>query len=455
VAERSAITAAYAGSLLTLGLLSALVYDPAAQGCSQCPKNLLVVHGSAGAYTQLNRVGVYVGLAWTVVVIALVCWRLTRSSVAARRLAGPVLAAGGAYLALVAADFAAGLGRGYLSNDPIDRRLWLGQAAALGLLVLALAWSWDRGRRARARLARLVVELAGAPVPGALEQALSRNLGDPGVRLSYPLADGRHVDAEGQLVDPQPGSTPLVRDGVEVALLSHRPGLLDDPGLVEALAATARLALDHERLRAELLAHLDELRSSRARIVLAADQERRRLERDLHDGAQQRLVALTIALRLARTRVPADPECDDALVERLERADSELRAAIDELRALANGIFPAVLADEGLASAVRSLAEETTGRIRIVEVPERRFDPPVESAAYRLITQTIGHDGTGPVRIAARADDGLLVVELETETTLGELGDVEDRVGAVGGTLEVGHDAGGHARIRAEIPCAS
>jgi signal transduction histidine kinase len=455
LADRAAIATAYTGSLLALGVLSALVYDPAAQGCSECPGNLLLVHGSASAYRQLNRVGVYLGLVWTVLVLVLLAWRLVRSSVARGRLVGPVLATGGAYLALVATDFAAGLRRGYLSNDPIDRRLWLAQAATLVLLVLALAWSWLRGRRTRRRLARLVVELAAAPAPGALEQALARSLDDPGLRLAYPLADGRYVDAGGSQVEPEPGSTVLVRDGVEVALLSHKPGLLDDLGLVEALAATARLALDHERLRAELLAHLDDLRSSRARIVLTADHERRRLERDLHDGAQQRLVALTIALRLARTQLQADRNSEQALISRVDRADHELRTALQELRALANGIFPAVLADEGLASAVHALAEETSGRINITEVPERRFDPAVESAAYRLIAQTIDHEGVDPVQVAARAVDGLLVVELESRRAPNDLDELEDRVGALGGTLDVFAAAGGHARIRAEIPCAS
>jgi signal transduction histidine kinase len=453
--ERAATASAYAGSLFALGLLSALVYDPAAEGCHQCPANLLLVHGSPSAYRLLNHVGVDLGLVWAVLVLALLAWRLARSSVAARRLLGPVLAAGGAYLALVAADFAASLHRGYLANDPIDLRLRLWQAVALTLVALALGWSWLRGRRTRARLARLVVDLAAAPAPGGLEQALARSLGDPGLRLAYPLADGRYVDAEGRQVARLNESTALARDGIEVAILSHRPGLLDDPGLVEALTATTSLALDHERLRAQLLAHLADLRSSRARIVLTADQERRRLERDLHDGAQQRLVTLMIALRLARTQLQADPDCDPALVDRVERADGELRAALSELRALANGIFPAVLADEGLAAAVQALAEERPGRIRIANLPAQRFDSAVESAAYRLVAQAINHEDDDPVEIVARIDHRLLVVELESAQAPDDLGDLEDRVGALGGTLDVFHAAGGHARIRAEIPCVS
>lgn len=453
--ERAAIATAYVGSLLALGLLSALVYDPAAEGCHQCPANLLLVHGSPSAYRLLNRVGIDLGLVWAVLVLALLAWLLVRSSVAARRLLGPALAAGGAYLALVAADFAVSLHRGYLLNDPIDLRLRLWQAVALTLLASALAWSWLRGRRTRARLARLVVELAAAPAPGGLEQALALSLGDPGLRLAYPLADGRYVDAEGRQVDRLKESTALARDGIEVAMLSHKPGLLDDPGLVEALTATTSLALDHERLRAQLLTHLANLRSSRARIVLTADQERRRLERDLHDGAQQRLVTLTIALRLARTQLQADPDCDRTLVDRAERADGELRAALGELRALANGIFPAVLADEGLAAAVQALAEERPGRIRISDLPAQRFDSAVESAAYRLIAQAINHEDDHPVEIVARIDDRLLVVELDSAQAPDDLGDLEDRVGALGGTLDVFHAAGGHARIRAEIPCVS
>ena len=453
--ERAVAAAAYAGSLLALGLLAALVYNPAAQGCSQCPANLLLVHGSATVYRQLNRAGIYLGLVWAVLALGLLAGRLVRSSVAVRRQLAPVLAAGCAYLALVTADFAVSVPRGYLSNDPIDRRLWLGEAGAVALLTLGLAWSWLRARRTRARLARLVVELSAAPSPGALEQALARILDDPSLRLAYRLADGRHVDAEGGDVDPGPASTTLARGGAEVALLTHKPGLLEDPGLLDALAGTAGLAFEHERLRAELLAQLADLRGSRARIVAAGDAERRRLERDLHDGAQQRLVALTIALGLIRARLHADPGCDRAVLARAGEADRELRAALADLRALANGIFPAALAEEGLAAAVEALAEDMPGRMRITGLPPERLDPAVESAAYRVIAETLKDGGPGPVRVAARTHGGVLIVELDSETIPGGHPDLEDRLGALDGTLEFGHAPGGQVRIRAEIPCAS
>ena len=454
VARQAAIATAYAGSLLGLGLLPALVYDPGAQGCSQCPRNLLLVHGSPALYRQFNRAGVYVGLLWTVLTVALLAGLLARSSFAARRQLTPLLIPGCAYLSIVAADFAASVQRGYLSNDSVDRWLWLGEAVALTLVALAPAWTWMRGRRTRARLARLVVDLSSAPSPGGLEQALARSLGDPGVRIAYPTVTGRYIDAGGRPADPGPTWTALQREGVEVAVLSHRPGLLDDPGLVENLAATARLALDHERLRAELLAHLAELRSSRERIVATGDQARRRLERDLHDGAQQRLVGLALALGLLSTQLQARPEPDLALLARVQAADRELRAALGDLRALANGIFPAVLADEGLAAAVWALAEEEPGTIRIRALPEQRLNPAIESAAYRVIADAVRHAVQPPLSVAARIIDGLLVVEIFGDGSPADLTDLEDRVGALDGTLELEHAANRDITIRAEIPCA-
>ncbi len=453
--ERTVIAVAYGGSLLALGLLSALVFNPAAQGCSECPRNLLLIDGSTSLYQALTRAGIYLGLAWTTAAFALVGWRLARSTAAMRGVIAPVVLAGCLYLSLVAAEFVVSLRRGFLSNDPLDRRLWSAEAVALVLLAAAVAWSWLRARRTRTGLARLVIELAEAPSPGRLEQALARSLRDPGLRLSYPLGDGRYVDADGRPREPGQASTALVRDGAEVALLTHKPGLLDDPGLLEEVAATARLALENERLHAELLAQLADLRASRARIVTTGDAERRRLERDLHDGAQQRLVALTLELRIARIHLETQPNPDPQLIQRTQQAEDELRDALATLRELAAGVFPAVLADEGLAAAVEALAEETRARIRIITLPEQRLAPDVETAAYHLISETLKHAGSQPVTLTAFTNDGLLVIELESERTLTELSELEDRLGALDGTLQLDQANSGEARIRAEIPCAS
>jgi signal transduction histidine kinase len=451
--ERAAVLAAYAGSVLTLGLLSVLVYDPAQQGCSQCPANLLLVHPNANLYRQFNHAGIYLGLVWTALVIALIGWQLARSTAAVRLRLAPVLVAGCAYLGLVGADFTVSAGRGFLASDPVDRHLWEAQAAALVLVALAVGWSWLRTRRARARLARLVLELSRAPSPGRLEQALERGLGDPGLNVAYRRADGSYVDADGNPALPGPESTALLRDGIEVARLTHRAGLLEEPGLVETLSATASLPLEHERLRAELLAQLSDLRVSRTRIVATGDAERRRLERNLHDGAQQQLVALSLALALRQTQLGNAPQPDHALIARIARAHVELRAALNDLRALAEGIFPAVLADEGLLAAVEALAEERPGTARIVRLPARRLSLAAESAAYRVIAQTVRHAGRHPVPVTAMEHDGRLVIEIEIDRPPPDLTDLEDRVGALDGTLELEPMGESEARLRAEIPC--
>jgi signal transduction histidine kinase len=453
--ERAVLAAAYGGSLLLLGLLPALVFDPAAEGCSTCPRNLALIHGNASLHQDFNRAGIYLGLAWTAAAVALLGLRLARSTPALRALLAPVAGAGCLYLGLVAAEFVVSLQRGYFFYDPRDRRIWLAAALALILLAVAVAWSWLRARRTRTRLARLVVELAQTLSPGGLEQALAASLGDPGLRLSYPLDDGRYVDAHGQPHEPGATSTALVRNGVEVAMLTHKPGLLDDGALADELAMAARLGLENERLRAELLAQLADLRASRARIVTTGDAERRRLERDLHDGAQQRLVALTLELRTARLRLETEPDPDPALLERARRAEDQLRDALAALRKLAAGIFPAVLADEGLAAATEALAEETEERLRIVTVPERRLAPAVETTAYRLVSATLNSAHGHPVTLSAFTDDGLLTIELDSARVPSDLTELEDRVGALDGTLELDSTPGGGPRIRAQIPCAS
>jgi signal transduction histidine kinase len=264
---------------------------------------------------DLTHVGVYLGLGWAVALVTLGAVRLARGSAANR----PVMAAGVAYLGCVAATFALSLDRGAISNGTVER-LWLGEAAALVAVALAIAWSWLRGRRARSAVARLVVDLAQSPPPGGLRDALAGIVGDPGLVLVYPVAPGRLVDARGIPAKPAPGQqrTSLIRERNVVAVLGHAPGLLDDEQLVDEVTAASRLALENERLQAEVRARVEELRASRARIVEAGDAERKRLERDLHDGAQQRLVGLALSLRLLCSRL-ASPE--------LARAEAELRLA--------------------------------------------------------------------------------------------------------------------------------
>ena len=451
--ERAGLVLAYVSTILVLGLLPTLAFDPAAQGCTECPSNLLSVTSDPGAVEAFSRAGLILGLAWTSVLAALAVLRIVRSSSAARLLTAPVLVALVVYLGLVAAVYAHALERGFLSNDTVDRQLWLGQAAALGALTLGVALAWARGLRARTSVARLVIELSDAPATGELRDALARALGDPSLELAYPLGSDRHVDAHGRPVELQDTDgrvvTPLVRGGAPVALLIHKADLRDDPGLLEDVGAAASLALDNERLQAEARAQLEQLRASRARSVEAGDAERRRLERDLHDGAQQRLVVLSLALRLLRA------ELGDEGAEHVDAAERELRAALSELRELAHGIYPAVLVDEGLATALDALAEDGQVPLAIDSLPDERLAPAVEAAAYFLVAEVAKHGIGSGVKVRVGIEEERLLVEIDSAGRLDDdLVHLEDRIGALDGALTVEPTSAGRTTIRAEVPCA-
>src|SRR3954454_20394862 len=452
--ERFVLSVAYGTTVVLLGLAAALVFDPAAQGCSQCPANHLAATSDPGLLAALQRDGVWLGLAWAPALACIAAWRVARSSSAARLVTAPVLLAAVVYLGLVTADYAHSLGRGFLSNDEIEKRLWAGQAAALVALALGVVLAWVRGRRARDEVARLVVELGEAPAPGGLRDALARALADPDLELAYPLGEARQVDAAGQAIELSRvegrAVTPLVRGGRPVAVLGHRAALLDDPGLLEEVGTAARLALDHERLEAELRAQLEALRASRARAVETGDAERRRLERDLHDGAQQRLVVLSLGLRLLGDKLDRNTR------GRLDTAESELKAALEDLRELGRGIYPAVLADEGLAAALDSLAEEAQIPITVGQVAPERVAAPVEAAAYFLVAELVKGSGTTGLTVTTALSETWLIIDIEATGQLeNDLAHLEDRIGALDGALTVERSASDRVAVRAEVPCGS
>jgi signal transduction histidine kinase len=450
----AAVLLAVAGltSLGLLGLASAAVLDPVAQGCSDCPANRLLVSGDANAWQHVGQAGLGLTIAWTATLIVLAGTRLARSSPARRRLATPVLVPAVGAVALFGADAVHSLDRGFLSNDPTDRILWTAELAALALVAAGVAWQRVRARRSRAALARLVVDLGASPSAGGLRERLAITLGDPSLQLLYRLDDGvGWIDGDGRAAvpptNPEREITPIVAANRELSAVVHRRGLLDDPALAEEIAVAARLGLEHERLHASRRARLTELRASRARIVATADAERRRLERDLHDGAQQRLVTLAVGVRLARRRLAA---ADTALDAALAGAEHELHAAVADLRELAHGLFPAVLTDEGLGAALEALAEHAP-RLVPGALPEERFTTSVESAAYFVVAEALRLAPTGDLAVDARfQDDRLIVLVRATAELTATPTRLEDRVGAVGGTLA----ADAH-QLRAELPCAS
>jgi signal transduction histidine kinase len=452
--ERAVLVAGYTATLGLLGLLPASVFDPAAEGCLDCPANLFLVHADSGAVAAFTRWGLRAGFACTIALALLIAWRLARSS--APTVAVPVLAPAAAYLGLVAWDLQHSMRQNVLGNDPFDVRLWRLEAGALGALALGIGWGIYRSRQARTLVARLVVDLTRFAEPGHARETLARALGDAGLELAYRrTGSADYIDPHGRPVRLEPAAgyavTPLERDGRPVAALVHEAALLADPDLIEEVVGAARLEIENERFHAEVKAQLESLRASRARIVESGDRERQRLERDLHDGAQQRLVGLSLALRMLRTLSPS-PTAE--LQSRLDQADAELQATLADLRDLAHGIFPAVLADDGLAAALKTLADTSPTTIDLRSVPDARLDPAIETTAYFVIAETLRRTRTARATVAAARQNGSLVVELEGEAGYADWPiDLEDRVGALDGTLTIEHGDGG-LRLRVELPCA-
>jgi len=353
-----------------------------------------------------------------------------------------------------------------LIGSPVTALFWVLNTALL-TVPAALLWGLLRSRLARGGLADLFREL-GARRGVQLEAGLARTLGDPGLVLAYRVPCGRsYIDGGGQPVTlPAPGddraAAPIERDGRELGMLVYDASLDDDPELVEAVAATAAIALDDARLQAESEGRLAELRASRERIVAASDAERRRLERNLHDGAQQRLVSVALQLRMIQSRIREDPALAEQLVT---SATDELSQSLEELRELARGIHPAVL-NHGLEAALNSLASRATVATTVSFEPRERLPEPVELAAYFVVCEALANVAKyaqatqATVRVSRR--DGLVVVEIADDGVGGAdemagtgLQGLADRVAALDGTLRILSPAGGGTVVTAELPCAS
>lgn len=304
---------------------------------------------------------------------------------------------------------------------------------------------------------------------GQIREALSEALGDPSLRLAFWLPEQRrYVDEEGRRLE-LPDEMALERhlthiedsEGDPLAVLIHDPALLQDQERLDAVAGAARLALENERLHAELQAQLQEVRESRARVVEAGDSARQRLERDLHDGAQQRLLALSLAIERARTL--SDGEDRSRLESLLSEASAELKETLAELRELARGIHPALLTDEGLGPAVEALARRAALPTRVVDAPSQRFSPTVEAAAYFIISEGLAnaakHSKASEATVSIEADDGWLVVEVSDDGEGGAKFDggsglvgLEDRVVSLGGEFVLRSSPGAGTRIQARLP---
>ena len=343
--------------------------------------------------------------------------------------------------------------------------LRLATFAVVGLAPLAFLAGLLDARLAKAGVGELLVQLRAEPTPD-LQQLLAQALRDPTLSLIYWLPQyGSWADQDGN-----PTSLPrsdngrrvtfVKQNGEQIAALIYDAGLGDEPELVEAVSAAAGIALENGRLEAELRARLQELQGSRSRVVEAQQNERRRLERNLHDGAQQRLVALALELGLLAEKANNDP----ATRERLKRARGEVAESLDELRDIARGLHPAVVSGHGLAIALESLAAATPLEVHLKTDGLPRLPEQLEVAAYYVVSESLTnaakHAQADTVTVEVGVTTDTLIVEIvddgiggaDSERGTGLRG-LADRIEALNGHLRVWSSVGKGTRVRAEIPC--
>jgi signal transduction histidine kinase len=458
--ERRYVASTYA-AVLVFSPVSQLFWDPRGTDCPDCPRNLLLVNPDPGAWSVVSTLGdlLLIGILLTGVV--LLVRRVRRATAPTRRAFAPVLltaALAVVLLGVVVAMDAAG------ARTEGSVPLWLADllfaAVPIAFLVGLLRTRWRRSV-----VADLVVQLGSAAGPAQVRDAIARALGDRSLELAFWLPERQHfIDAAGDVhpVQATPGRavTMLDHDGKPVAALMHDPSLLEDPGLIEAVGAAASLALENSRLQAELRAQLAEVRASRTRLVNAGDEERRRLERDLHDGAQQRLLGIRIALQLARNRLAQGGGAVDDL---LREADAEVVGALEELRALARGIHPAILTEEGLAAALGALVRRAPVLVEL-NACTQRVPASVEATAYfvaaEALANVVKHAQASRVTIDVTRANGTLALDVTDNGVGGAdamgsgLRGLRDRVEALDGQFVIESPRSRGTRVSAAIPCA-
>jgi signal transduction histidine kinase len=350
-------------------------------------------------------------------------------------------------------------------DGPAVQQIRWATFATLGVAPLIFLAALLRARLARSAVGDLMLELRSEPGPGDLRDALARALRDPSLELAYWLPDYEvYVDLHGRPVQleglDRRATTLIDRGGEHVAALVHDPALDEEPELLDAVRAAAGIALENGRLHAELRARLEELRGSRARIVEAAQHERQLLERNLHDGAQQRLIALSLNLSLLQGRIDGDPEVKAGI----DDARREISASLNELREIARGLHPAVVSGHGLEVALEQLAARAPVPVKLHVGIDGRLAEPLEVAAYYVVAEGLAniarHAQATTARVDVVTEQGALVLEVVDDGVGGAdsergsgLRGLADRVEALNGRLRVWTPRGGGTRLKAEIPC--
>jgi signal transduction histidine kinase len=451
------VVAGYAVGVLSMGTW-ALLTDPFQDvSCwANCSVNSFLVRPAPGLSDRLQDATRIASTVLAVGLLLLGAEEFRRSTPSARTSAIAVTLSGGATLAACTVnELSLVVNPARRPTGPLPVSTYVVSAVSLTATALVLIAAVLRRRRQLHAVEQLVARLGAAPSPIEVESALRATIGDATLRALFPTDKAAYVDAAGGVVPP-PGEgggrvvTVLRRESEPVAWLEHDAQLTD---VVQRMGPALRLAVENAGIQAALLARLAELQAMRTRIVWTADAERRRLERDLHDGAQQQLLALALDLRLAAATAVAQGEtrCGDLL----SAAAAEAKAGGADLRELAHGLYPAALAESGLDAALATLAARAPIAVEVASDSTVRRPPQVEAAAYAMVSDAVddAHQRSASyLAVRLVEQDGALTVETEddgtprTSTMLG----VVDRVGALGGHVVVGAST-----LRAEVPCAS
>jgi signal transduction histidine kinase len=449
---------------VTVGQFAAVLVTDTEHGeCKCAPNPLLATHdkGTQDAVLGTFSLSSVLGL----VCITIFLWHRWRTApLTQRRALGPMYLAGAASMVLLSISLSADVTS---FDNEAEAAVDLASLVALLAVPFGFLLGLMRTRMARGGgVSELITRVGSQAGGGRMRDQLAEALEDPTLELAYWLPDrGVYVTDDGRetdLPDDHPGRsvTEVTRDGARVAAIVHDSALDDSRDLVRGAGAAVALALENERLDADLRARVEELRASRERLVRAGLDERRRLERDLHDGAQQRLVSLRLALGLLKRSAATDPAAAERLVD---GAVGELDAALAELRELARGIHPGVLSDHGLEPALSALADRAPLPVE-VDAGVERLPQAVESAAYftvaEALTNVAKYAHAQAARVSVEAVNGHVVVEVRDDGVGGAdptrgtgLRGLSDRVSALGGRLDVDSPAGSGTRLRAEIPC--
>ncbi len=442
-------------------------FAPTADCESDCPHNPFgIVRGSEGLTNALAAASWWLTAAALVAVAVVLTFRLRQATSISRRTTIPIMTS---VMAVAATFTAAAISRGGdEAPTTLDRLGWLSTATALTVPCAFLVGMLGARVFAGGALERLVGRLSRGADDVDVRRILADALGDPSLTIAYWRAQrGEYVDARGDAVQPPAGipgrsATVVRQDGDPLAIIVHDAALDTEPGLVAAAGGAALMMLENARLEADLRASVADLRASRTRLARAADAGRREIERNLHDGAQQRLVALRMGLAEAEASVTSDEELRRSLAEL--GADAE--ATLDELRNLAHGVYPAVLVDHGLSAALAAVAARSPVPLHVAVALAERLAPEVEAAVYfcclEAIQNAAKHAGPGAtVTVSVRRHAGRVVFDVCDDGVGFDTGAVhdgnglanlQDRVAAVAGDVQIASAHGAGTTVRGNVP---